>query len=212
MKRTLTTLLLALGLSTAAFADVAIYSGNIKAKVTSESGTGTFPLRTIEVIDLATGDTQAINILKIGKFVQQFAIAPKITTTVTAVKDAKNKKVSTVFAYADTNTTAAGTLVSSVLLQGQNAQVNIKGTDKVDLPKTITATASFVTKAAVSTANGIALVTSAALKLDTKASKTANDTTPALTFDDVVNQIKQDLLDDGYEQVTSLGGLPGQEL
>ncbi len=182
MKRTLITTLLALGLvSTAAVADVVVYSGKTGAKTIAGGDSANFVVSTYLVIDLETNQSKSIQYFKFGP-IKQYEVLPAVQLDLTQAPDKKNK-TSTAFTY-NTPATPVGDfeVLESGILLGSDAKkaVVIKtGSEGVSLPTSLKGT-GFRTKTATTGEeikdNEISTVSSV-LKLDLKQTKAANDAT-----------------------------------
>lgn len=114
MKRTLTTILLTLGLvSSAALADIAVYSGTVGAKQLAGGDSKSGVVKTFVVVDLATSQAQSIEYFKFFIF-KRYAVTPGFSITKATVKDKKGK-TTTAFAYANTTDNGDSSTFKSVL-------------------------------------------------------------------------------------------------
>lgn len=133
--------------ATLALADVAVYNGSRVISTTSSAQTDVRVQKFMQVVD--TKGSQMILIgLNVAGGVKSFVVGPAQPVTLTVVEDARGQhKTSTALAQASsvTNPTSGVVTVSSLLQQGVNGSVVIKGTDKVALPRTLLGSASTLT-------------------------------------------------------------------
>src|SRR3954451_11540741 len=99
--KTILTSLLALALAPALIADVGIYSGSATVKTTSEDGSSTRVTKVIQIVDLVSGNSQWIALLKLGP-IKRYTVAPAIASKTLSVTDSKTDKVFTVIYYVNT--------------------------------------------------------------------------------------------------------------
>lgn len=148
MKTTLLGLFFALA-ATFVFGDVAVYNGSQVISTTSATQTGVRVQKIMQIVD--TQGSQMILIgLNVAGGVKTFVVNPPAPVKLTVVEDARGKhKTFTVLAHAAsvTNSTSGVVTVSSLLQQGVNSSVLIRGTEKVALPRTLLGGASTVTTA-----------------------------------------------------------------
>lgn len=189
MKRTFATLLLTLGLaSTAALADIAVYSGTAAGKALAGADSKNGVVKTFVVIDLATGQTQAVEYFKFFIF-KRYSVSPAFTATKTTVTDKKGK-TSTVFAYANTVDNVSTTTFQSALLSGTDSQVDIGSGTPVTLPKQVKGNSYILTagEAGQPVGDNSLVTASSVLKLDVKWSKKAN-AAPAKSLSETIDAI-----------------------
>lgn len=192
------------------FADVAIYSGSAVTKTTSADGSSTVVSKLIEIVDLATGQSQAVILTRKGN-AKSFTVEPALASTLTTVADSRNKKKTAVISFAATTTdaTTAETAAASVLLKGAVGSWSIKdapvSTDpavptapapKSEVAKQLQGVSSLVTSAGANTASALVIATPV-LNLDFKLSKTANNA-GHLTVDAALADVKASLTAGGY--------------
>ena len=201
--KTLLTSILTLAFAPAMFADVAIYTGSAVVKTTSDDATGTVVSKLTEIIDLATGESQSINLIKRGP-VKQFRVEPAIPSTVVMVTGSKAHKAYTVISFASTATDAATgvTGTTSLLLKGQVLSAQIKGTEKSAVATQLQGTSTLVSTSGTDPADlsdiaSALVISTPVLNLNLALSRTANDaghTTVATALEDV----KASLIAAGY--------------
>jgi predicted DNA-binding ribbon-helix-helix protein len=208
----LLTSILTLITAPALFADVAIYSGAVVTKTTSADGSSTVVPRMVEIVDLVTGQSQAL-ILERHGHARTFSVEPALATTITTVADSRNKRKFAVISFAATTTDATTNVTStaSVLLRGAIGSWSIKSspvsTDptvrtppapKSEVAKQFQGVSSLVTSEGTGSASSL-VISTPVLNLDSKLSKTANDA-GHLTVDAALADVKAALTASGYTE------------
>lgn len=175
MKACLAALLL-LGIAPA-WGDVVIYQGSQVVSTISAAGTTSVVEPVIQVIDLENSQMVLITLGEsAGK--KTFSAARPAPAVRTEVNDSRGaQRGFTVLAQAVTTTDAATgvTTVTNFLQTGANVPVNIKGTEKVSLPRNMQGSGSVVSTAGKGGIAAELMEVKAALALRDFDSRTCND-------------------------------------
>ena len=196
--------LLPLVAAPALFADVAIYNGSTVVKTTSADGSGTTVAKTVEILDLTTGETQSVVLEKKGKS-RSFTVEPAVATSLTTVSDSRNKKISDVVAFAATTTDATTTVTTttSILLKGKFGPG--KGKNHAEVVRQFQGVISVVSSAGTDPADQSAIaaalvISTPVLNLNSALSKAANDA-GHVTVPAALDDVKAALAAAGYTEV-----------
>ena len=165
--------------ATLSFADVAVYNGFQFSRTTPTTPPSFSDGRVIEVVDLANSQIVLIT-LNVTRHTKTYSVGAPVNVTITNVAHSRGTGSDTVLANASTTTDATTnvTTIASLLQDGRNAQVIVKGTTATSLPRLLEGQSHKVTTAGTGASGAIAATLSEqeiSLGLDAKASQISNN-------------------------------------